>query len=166
MRDTPEFLAAHHRQYNPDIATRNDNEATALAFDFGKRRIGVAFANRVSGSSTALTTLATRDGEQLQRSLRDLFAEWEPDAIVIGVPYNMDGTESEMTAAAIGFANSLAEQFARPVEQVDERLTSSEASAILRMQRKSGERRKKVRAGDIDSIAAQLIGESWIRGVP
>jgi putative Holliday junction resolvase len=112
-----------------------------------------------------LTTLTTHDRQQLQRSLRDLFEEWEPDAIVIGVPYNMDGSDSDMTAAAIGFANSLAEQFARPIEQVDERLTSSEASAILRAQRESGERRRKVRAGNIDSIAAQLIGESWIRGV-
>lgn len=76
----------------------------------------------------------------------------------------MDGSESEMTAAAIGFANRLAEQFARPVEQVDERLTSSEASAILRAQRESGQRRRKLRTGDVDSIAAQLIGESWIRG--
>ncbi|MBT8442361.1 MAG: Holliday junction resolvase RuvX [Gammaproteobacteria bacterium] len=146
------------------MATRNDNEATALAFDFGQRRIGVAFANRVSGSSSALTTLTTRDREELERSLRDLFEEWEPGAIVIGVPYNMDGTESEMTTAAIGFANRLAERFGLPVEQVDERLTSAEARAILRTQRESGERRRKTRAGDIDSIAAQLIGESWLRG--
>ncbi|MFW2404906.1 MAG: Holliday junction resolvase RuvX, partial [Gammaproteobacteria bacterium] len=146
------------------MATRKDNEATALAFDFGKSRIGVAFANRVSGSSTALTTLMTRDHEQLQRSLRALFEEWEPDAIVIGVPYNMDGSDSPMTVAAIDFANSLAERFARPVHQVDERLTSAEANTILRTQRESGERRRKVRAGDVDSVAAQLIGESWIRG--
>ena len=137
--------------------------ATALAFDFGERRIGVAFANRLTGSSTALTTLATRDPEQLQLSLRDLFREWEPDAIVIGVPYNMDGSESQMTTAAIDFAQRLAEQFARPVEEVDERLTSSEASAILRAQRKSGQRRRKIRSGDVDSVAAQLIGESWAR---
>jgi putative Holliday junction resolvase len=84
--------------------------------------------------------------------------------IVVGVPYNMDGSESDMTAAAAEFAHRLAEEFALPIEQVDERLTSSEASAILRVQRESGQRRRKVRAGDVDSIAALLIGERWIRG--
>ena len=146
-----------------DIAAFKDKEATALVFDYGERRIGIAYANRLTGSSTALTTLDARDRDRLRRSLRELFLEWNPDAIVIGVPYNMDGSESETTIAALAFANSLAEEFARPVVQVDERLTSSEASSILRARRESGERRRKVRRGEIDSLAAQLIGESWLR---
>lgn len=97
--------------------------------------------------------------------MRKLFAEWEPDAIVIGVPYNMDGSESPMTAGAIGFAHRLTEQFALPVDQVDERLTSAEAGAMLREQRQSGQRRRKVRRQDIDSLAAQLIADSWLRGL-
>jgi len=121
----------------------------------------VAFANRATGTATALTTLMNRPTE-LDRALRGLFDEWEPDTIVIGVPYNMDGSEAPMTAVAIGFANRLAEQFALPVEQVDERLTSAEAGAILREQRRSGRRRKKVRRQEIDSLAAQLIAESWL----
>ncbi len=75
----------------------------------------------------------------------------------------MDGTESPMTTAAIEFGHRLAEEFALPVDEVDERLTSAEAAAILREQRRSGQRRRKVRRGDIDGLAAQLIADSWLR---
>lgn len=95
--------------------------------------------------------------------MRKLFTEWEPDAIAIGVPYNMDGSESPMTAAATRFANRLAEEYALPVDEVDERLTSAAAGDILRDQRRSGQRRRKVRQGDVDSVAAQLIADSWLR---
>lgn len=123
----------------------------------------MAFANRATGTATALATLANRNPEELDRSLRALFAEWEPAAIAIGVPYNMDGSESPMTAAAIEFANRLAEEYELPVDRVDERLTSAEAGEILREQRRSGQRRRKVRQGDVDSMAARLIAESWLR---
>lgn len=122
----------------------------------------MAFANRATGTATALTTLVTRNPGELDRVLRSLFAEWKPDAIAIGVPYNMDGSESPMTAAAIDFANRLAEEYELPVDRVDERLTSAEANEILREQRRSGQRRRKVRQGDIDSMAARLIAESWL----
>lgn len=95
--------------------------------------------------------------------MRALFSEWEPDTIVIGVPYNMDGSESSMTATAIGFANRLGKMFALPVDRVDERLTSSEAETLLRERRQAGQRRKRVRREDIDVLAAQLIAESWLR---
>lgn len=143
--------------------TPDENRSAALAFDYGERRIGVAFANRRSGTSSALTTLTNREGDALDRELRTLFDAWEPDTIVIGVPYNMDGSESSMTEAAIGFANRLAEKFALPVDRVDERLTSAEAGTVLREQRRSGQRRRKVRKQDIDSMAAELIADSWLR---
>ncbi|MFQ5634169.1 MAG: Holliday junction resolvase RuvX [Gammaproteobacteria bacterium] len=146
-----------------DIGTIKDNRNAALAFDYGVKRIGVAFANRTTGTSTPLKTLANRGTEKVDRELRALFSEWEPDTIVIGVPYNMDGSESSMTATAIGFANRLGKMFALPVDRVDERLTSSEAETLLRERRQAGQRRKRVRREDIDVLAAQLIAESWLR---
>ena len=68
-----------------------------------------------------------------------------------------------MTARAIEFAARLSEIHVLPIDQIDERLTSSEASMMLREQRRSGQRRKKVRREDIDGLAAQLIAESWLR---
>lgn len=146
-----------------DIGAATDNRSTALVFDYGEQRIGVAFANRVTDTATCLTTLSNRSGEELDRALATLFADWAPEAIVVGVPYNMDGTESPMTAAAIEFGNHLAAEFALPVDQVDERLTSAEAATILRERRRAGQWRRKVRKGDIDGLAAQLIADSWLR---
>jgi putative Holliday junction resolvase len=145
------------------IETATDRNITALAFDYGERHIGVAFANRATGTATALKTLTRRDPDELDRALRALFDEWNPDTIVIGVPYNMDGSEAPITAVAIDFAQRLAQEYELPVERVDERLTSAAAEEILREQRRSGQRRRKVREGDVDGIAAQLIADSWIR---
>ena len=155
----------------PRLTTRENDTITrdshrpraALAFDFGDRRIGVAYANGATGTATALKTLENRGDEALARELETLFDEWEPDTIVIGVPYNMDGSESQMTPKAIEFAQRLGEMHGLPVDQVDERLTSSEAGRMLREQRQSGQRSRKVRKGDIDSLSAQLIAESWLR---
>jgi len=108
-------------------------------------------------------TIDRRDDADADAKLQALFDEWEPDVIVVGVPYNMDGSESAITALAVAFGDQLADRFALPVERIDERLTSAEAAGILRAQRQSGQRRKKVRPGDIDSLAAQLIADSWLR---
>lgn len=95
--------------------------------------------------------------------VRELISEWRPDALVIGVPYNLDGSESSMTARAEEFGNRLGELYGLPIDKVDERLTSEEAAMMLREQRRTGDRRRRVRKGDIDSLAARLIAESWLR---
>ena len=136
---------------------------TALVFDYGERRVGAAYANRLSGSAEALKTLITTDPTSFDAELAKLIREWSPDTIVIGVPYNDDGTESDLAKKAIEFGARLAQQFGLPVEQVDERLTSMEARQILNEQRRSGQRRRKIRREDIDSLAARLIAESWLR---
>lgn len=123
----------------------------------------MAFANRISGAATALTTLQTRDAASADREIKALIKEWTPDALVIGVPYNMDGTESGLTTLAINFGTHLATMTGLPVDQVDERLTSAEAQMMLKEQRRTGQRRKKIRREDIDSLAAQLIAETWLR---
>lgn len=107
--------------------------------------------------------MPNRHPDELSRELRALFREWEPDAIVVGVPYNMDGSASAMTAAAISFAERLGEDYQLPVDRVDERLTSAEAETMLREQRRTGQRRRQVRREDIDSLSARIIAESWLR---
>ncbi len=93
-----------------------------------------------------------------------LVGEWEPDTFVIGVPYNMDGSESRMGTQAMEFAQGLSEKFGLPVEPIDEQLTSAEASMLLRDQRQTGQRRRRVNKEDIDSLSALLIAETWLRG--
>jgi len=139
------------------------NTECALTFDYGDRRIGVAFANRGTQTATALKTIPARDDAYAQHAIALLVSEWEPDAIVIGVPYNIDGGESQMAARAMEFAQRLGEKFGLPIETIDERLTSAEASMLLRDQRQTGQRRRRVSKEDIDSLAAQLIAETWLR---
>ncbi len=123
----------------------------------------MAFANRVTGSTTALKTLPTRDAEAVIHDIASLIKEWEPDALVIGVPYNIDGSESRLTTLAVDFGFRLGERFGLPVDRVDERLTSMEARMMLTEQRRSGRRRRKIRREDIDSLSAKLIADTWLR---
>ncbi len=92
-----------------------------------------------------------------------LIREWEPEALVIGVPYNIDGTESRLTGLAVSFGLQLGERYELPVDQIDERLTSMEARMMLAEQRRTGRRRRKIRREDIDSLSAKLIAETWLR---
>ncbi len=123
----------------------------------------MAFANRTTGSAIALKTLSTRDVEAVNHDIEALIEEWEPDALVIGVPYNIDGTDSRLTALALSFGLGLGKRHGLPVVQVDERLTSMEARMMLAEQRRTGQRRRKIRRKDIDSLSAKLIAETWLR---
>jgi len=105
-----------------------------------------------------------RDGQPQWRQIDELVAEWRPAVLVVGMPYNMDGSESPMAKRARQFAELLGERYSLPVDTMDERLTSAEAGARLREQRRSGLRSKRLDRGDVDSLAARLIGESWLAG--
>ncbi len=135
----------------------------ALVFDFGTRKIGVAAANRLTGTATALTTLAARDGVPEWHDLATLIRDWQPEVLVVGLPRNADGSDSDMTARARGFQRWLGERAGLPIEEIDERYTSAEAEDVLRDQRRSGARTRRVRPADIDVMAARLMAETWAR---
>ena len=136
----------------------------ALAFDFGLRRIGVAVGDTLTRSAVARGALAVAadgpDWEAIARVIR----ENGPHLLVVGTPYNVDGDANEMTVLARQFASDLAVRHALPVEQVDERYSSIEATEKLKAQRASGERSRRLRKGDIDSAAAVVILERWLEG--
>lgn len=143
---------------------------TALVFDHGGRRIGVAFAHRLTGLASPLTTLAARDGIPDWPDVDRLLAEWRPDCLVVGIPYNAGaaspGHRGDSESAAAGFADSLMLRYPQPVFRVDERLSSVEAEDRLRTLRRSGVRRRRVRAADVDAVAATVIAEIWLRSMP
>ena len=139
------------------------NPQSILAFDYGGRRIGVAIGSTITGTSNPLTTIAATQGDPDTNALDQLINEWQPDLLVVGMPYNKDGTPSEMSGRAEIFAGLLRERYDLPVDMIDERLTSMEAGAILKDQRRQGLRNKKVKKTDIDSLAASLIADSWLR---
>ena len=132
---------------------------TALGFDFGLKRIGVAVGQSLTGSASPLGVVAVRDGEPDWDAIGRLVKEWRPDSLVVGLPYNMDLSEQDMTHKARHFAQALAQRFPQPVHTVDERLSSREAEAALKEQRQQGRRR--ITRADIDGAAAGVILESW-----
>ena len=133
-----------------------------LALDFGQRRIGVASGSCLTGTSSPVETVTSIAGEPDWVRLGQLISEWGPDLIVLGLPYNSDGSDSDMTEVVKRFSTRLKSLFQLPVEFVDERYTSVEAESLLREQRRQGIRNKKLKKEDIDAVAAQLIAESWM----
>lgn len=85
-----------------------------------------------------------------------------PKLLVVGAPYNADGSPGALARAANHFAVELERRFALPVKMIDEWGSSIEASAVLKAQRSSGERKRRVRKEDIDSAAAAVILERWL----
>ncbi len=133
---------------------------TLLAFDYGRRRIGVAVGNTLTGDARPLTTLeATEAGPDWTR-IGALLAEWRPARLVVGVPYN-DAPDEPIAAEAQRFARRLQGRFELPVDTVDERLSSAEAYDRLKDGRRAG-RRGAIAKKDIDSAAAAVILQDWL----
>jgi putative holliday junction resolvase len=137
---------------------------TVLAFDFGLKRIGIASGDSLTRSAAprpaAVSGPAGPDWQSISREVRAL----GPARLVVGAPYNVDGTDGAITVAARGFAAELARRFGLPVHLVDERFSSLEATAALKSRRASGARRKRVQRADIDSAAAAVILARWFAG--
>jgi len=119
-----------------------------LAFDYGLRHIGVAVGQTVTGTATPLTTVAARDGRPDWAAIEKLVGEWRPAAMIVGLPLNMDDSESPMSERARRFARQLGQRTRLPVRLVDERLTSHAARAADRSQS--------------HAHAAALIAETWL----
>ena len=134
------------------------NSQTLLGFDFGMKRIGVAVGQTVTGTATALLTLQAKNGAPNWDEVEALIKEWHPNALVAGIPVNLDGTPQHMTKAAQRFAEALEKRFGLPVYRVDERLTTKEARQ--RLFDAGGYRA--LQKSQIDSFAACLILESWL----
>ncbi|MGI9291739.1 MAG: Holliday junction resolvase RuvX [Gammaproteobacteria bacterium] len=134
-----------------------------IALDFGMRRIGVATGACITGMASALTTVLANAGQPDWNALDAILREWQPDILVLGLPFNTDGSDSEMTARVRQFAAELEERYQKQVSFIDERYTSAEAEALLKEERRQGTRTRKINKADVDAKAAQLIAESWMQ---
>ena len=130
---------------------------TLLAFDFGSRRIGVAMGNTLLHQAKPLTTINEEKNELRFARIAALIEEWQPDALVVGLPGNDDGTPHELTALCRRFANRLKGRFNLPTILVDERYTSLAASSQLSAEGIHGRQQKTL----IDQYAAQQILQAY-----
>jgi len=122
-----------------------------LAFDFGLKRTGVASGNRLLGAATPQATIKA-EGDARFAQVEARIKEWQPDALVVGVPYHPDGAPHENTRRAQKFARQLRGRFNLQVFEVDERYSTTEALA-------SGAR-------DADAASACIILEQFLRSIP
>jgi putative Holliday junction resolvase len=121
-----------------------------LAFDYGLKRTGVASGNRLTATATPQATIkAEGDARLVQIAAR--IQEWQPDALVVGVPYHPDGAAHENTARALKFARQLRGRSGLPVFEVDERYSTTEAHALG--------------AKDADAASACIILEQFLRSL-
>lgn len=133
---------------------------TILAFDFGRRRIGLAIGQNITGSASPVGVIINGesgpDWEKIDRFIKD----WQPARLIVGMPSHADGSRSSIANAVDAFIGGLG-RFCVPIETVDERYTSIEAEAMLKSERKM-RLRGRISKEMIDSAAAVLIAERWL----
>ncbi|MBU0499584.1 MAG: Holliday junction resolvase RuvX [Gammaproteobacteria bacterium] len=125
-----------------------------LGFDYGSRKTGVAVGQTLTRQASPLTTLAMVQQRPDWDAIQRLIGEWKPDALVVGLPFNMDDTPTALTERIRRFGRQLEGRYRLPVHLADERLTSRIACAEY------GDRLD--RSGGIDAFAAKLIIETWL----
>ena len=136
-------------------AAPSSSAGTILAFDFGTRRTGVAVGEASLKLAHPLATIDAHDDDERLAAIAALVAEWQPGALVVGLPTHADGTPHEMTARARGFAKRLEARFRIDVVLVDERYTSETAGAALSAA--AARKRRPLR----DRVAAQIILQAY-----
>lgn len=134
---------------------------TALGFDFGMKRIGLAVGQTLTCSANPLSILDVHDGIPHWEKIEAVIQIWDARVLVVGIPYNMDGSEQPLTLAAKSFSHKLRSRFQLPVYIVDERLTTFEAKRQWH-ERKERKNIKKL-FEQFDSYAAKLILEQWLQ---
>jgi putative Holliday junction resolvase len=141
------------------LRERGRDRHILLAFDFGLRRIGIATANRETGTASPLTTVRA-EREPPWPDLDRIVDDWRPAQLVVGVPEGAGAAAVARRARA--FADALAERYGVPVATIDETLTSAAAQSDLADMRRSGYLRRRVGKGGVDRVAACLIAEQWM----
>jgi len=138
-----------------------DMPETILAFDFGRRRIGIAVGQQITGSASPLGVVNNGESGPDWPEIEKILNEWQPARLIVGMPANTDGSRAEITDYVDRFIADLG-RFERPVHTIDERYTSLEAEELLKSERSRG-LRGRIRKETIDSAAAVLIAERWLR---
>lgn len=127
---------------------------TLLAFDYGEKHIGVAVGQTLTSTANPLETIRVNGACPDWNAISRILQTWQPDALIVGLPLNMDGTEQKVTRRARRFGEQLLDRYKLPVHLVDERLTTREARDRLACEGRAGR--------DDHPIAAQIILESWL----
>lgn len=128
-------------------------EGTVLGFDFGLRRIGVAIGQTITQTASPEAIVNSKDGKPDWEHISKLFTQWQPSAIVVGLPMRLDGSEQALTQPARKFGQRLSGRYQRPVFFIEEQLSSIEAE------------NRGLKQQHIDDHAAQILLENWLQQI-
>ena len=130
-----------------------------LGIDLGSKRIGIATSDRSGTIATPYTVLlrcGSMGGDH--RNIAKMVVEEEAEAVIVGLPFNMDGSEGKAAQAARVEAARMATVVGVPVHVHDERLTTVEADRVLMEQKMNAQARRRV----VDKVAAAVMLQSWL----
>jgi len=127
-----------------------------MSFDYGTEKIGIAIGQSISSTAEPLTIIRAKDGIPNWSQITSLIESWRPNFFVVGLPYNLDGSDSKLLQRALKFAQRLNGRFNIPTFGIDERLSSKAATEKF----KTGNPKNSLRK-EIDDVAAQIILETW-----
>ena len=134
------------------------NITTVLGFDYGEKRIGIATGQTITGSATPLETVTAINQKPDWQKIEKIIQQWQPDALIVGIPYHLDGSSSEMTEKAERFSRQLEGRFQIPTKTINEALSSFEAEQELQKKVKISQHNKQ----EIDKMSAAIIVQSWL----
>lgn len=150
---------------NTPIKTSNTDRQEngyVVAIDFGLKYLGIAASSRLIPRPFGITTLIAQSGKLKDWSkLEEILAEYKPHTILVGLPLNMDGSESEMSERAKAFGESLCSRTSIPVQFVDERLSSWE----VRKMNQENSKNKQKKTSKIHEESACLIAQTWVSDI-
>ena len=130
---------------------------TAMGFDFGTKRIGIATGQDLTGTAQGIATVGNSGKNGPWNEIEELIHQWQPDMLVVGLPLDKEGAETNLSTAARQFGTELASRFVRPVYYIDETLTSRVAERLVAETNPAGKRMIGRQQGLRDQIAAELI---------
>ncbi len=139
-------------------AASTSHITSVIGFDYGAKRIGVASGQTITGTATPISTLNSIEGNPDWPAMEKLIGQWKPQALIVGMPYHVDGSENKMTKTVEQFCYLLEKRFALPVYRVNETLSSYEAEQMLKKNLKIGQHNKH----EVDKMAAAIIVQSWL----
>ena len=135
-------------------------EHSVLAFDFGLARIGCAVGNKIIAVAHPISTITGASNNEKFEKIEELIKTWQPETLVVGLPFHSNGEESDIAPTVRRFARRLHGRFRLPVSLVDERLSSVFAESLLKEAQVFGKKQKAVS----DQVAAMAILQTYFSG--
>ena len=138
-------------------------DSILIGFDFGMKKTGVAIAQRITQTATALTIIEMKDGCPKWSQLDQIIKDYKPDLAIIGIPGRENVQTSKLADKIQNFASAIEKHYTMPTILFDESYSTSMARQELKDQRSKGILKKRIKKGQVDSMAAKIILEQFLQ---